>query len=54
VCGKDRPTADMLNIGNGIFRCKNHRQSSVLKAAPSTPKKVWKIDFHITGTIEEG
>jgi hypothetical protein len=59
VCGKEFPSADMLNIGNSTFRCKKHRQSTIMKAsAPSTHagnvgKKTWKIDIRIQGTIEE-
>ena len=33
VCGKEKPTETMLNIGNGVFRCKKHRASTVAKAA---------------------
>ncbi len=69
VCGKEKPTETMLNIGNGVFRCKKHRQSTVLKAGTIVPKndmstpcthdnnvvkKTWKIDVRITGIIEEG
>jgi len=68
VCGKEKPTETMLNIGNGVFRCKKHRQSTVLKAGTIVPKndmptpcthpdnvskKRWKIDVRITGEIEE-
>jgi len=61
-CGKERPLAEMINLGNNVFACKTHRASTRMKGIPrqaemlkmDAPKKVWKIDFHITGTIEEG
>jgi len=58
ICGKDKPTDTMLNIGNGQFRCTTHRTSTICKAMTSThpdnvAKKRWKIDVRITGEIEE-
>jgi len=58
VCGKDKPTDTMLNVGSGLFRCKSHKQSTILKATTCThhdnvSKKRWKIDVRITGVIEE-
>jgi len=68
VCGKEKPTETMLNIGNGVFRCKKHRQSTVLKAGTIVPKndmstpcthddnvgkKTYKFNMTIQGTIEE-
>lgn len=58
VCGKEKPTDTMLNIGSGLFRCKSHKQSTILKATTWTHtdnvgKRTWKIDMRIQGTIEE-
>jgi hypothetical protein len=33
-CGKVRPIAEMLHIGNGIFACKEHRASTRMKGIP--------------------
>ena len=65
-CGRVRPIAEMLNLGNNIFACKTHRASTRMKGIPrqndmsppcthpdNVSKKRWKIDARITGEIEE-
>jgi len=59
-CGKERPIAEMLNLGNGIFACKTHRASTRMKGIPkqnvmSTPsthaENVSKRTYNVSMTI---
>ena len=44
ICKREFPIVNMLNIGQGKFRCKTHRQSTILKAT------VPKVDTSVPKT----
>ena len=63
ICHKEQPMDKLLNLGNGVFRCKSHRQATILKAGNSKinhetaqpAKRSWIITIPaMTIRVEEG
>ncbi len=60
VCGKKGNIRNMINVGDGTFRHRHHRQSTILKATPPThadnvSKKRWIITIpEIRIEVKEG
>jgi hypothetical protein len=58
VCNKLRPLSELQDCGKGIYRCKKHRSSTILKASAPVPAqkkgRVWVITIpEIKIRIEE-
>ena len=59
VCGKKGNIKDMINVGDGTFRHKNHRQSTILRMkseiSAKTGRRTWIITIpEITIEVKEG